>query len=80
LSLVNLAYHTVNGIRYLGDMIVARPDNRHGYTESVKLLISAGADVNLQNNGGNTALIYSDSYDFKEIVETLLSVGTDRNF
>ena len=46
--------------------------------EIIKLLLNAGADTNIQNNVGDTALIIA-AYDNIEIVKLLLSVGADIN-
>ena len=45
--------------------------------EIAKLLLNAGADVNIQNNTGSTALIYAAYAKQIEIVKLLLSAGAD---
>ncbi len=45
--------------------------------EIVKLLLNAGADIDKQNNTGNTALIKAAYYNNVEIVELLLNYGAD---
>ena len=50
-----------------------------GKTEIAKVLIEAGARVNLKNNEGSTALISAAFFGRLEIVEALLANGADRN-
>jgi ankyrin repeat protein len=45
--------------------------------KTVKLLLSKGADVNLQNKDGMTALMYSCHNNNLETVKLLLSKGAD---
>ena len=45
--------------------------------EIVKLLLNAGADIDKQNNNGNTALILASLDNYVEIVELLLNAGAD---
>ncbi|KAJ1524679.1 hypothetical protein HK096_001153, partial [Nowakowskiella sp. JEL0078] len=47
-----------------------------GYRNNVKLLLQAGADVNLKNNNGNALHL---SLESKSIVDQLLKVGIDVN-
>ena len=44
----------------------------------VKELIAHGANVNLQEESGATALIYSTSNGFEEDTKTLLAAGADK--
>ena len=49
-----------------------------GKTEIAKVLIEAGADINLQNNEGSTALHSAAFVCRMEIVEMLLANGADK--
>src|SRR3990167_4751640 len=49
-----------------------------GLLDNVKILIEAGADINVVNNEGGSALMCSAQNGFREIVEYLLSCGADR--
>ena len=49
-----------------------------GYTEIAKALIAAGADVNIENEWGYTALDLADSYGTAEIVKILIAAGSKR--
>ena len=47
----------------------------YGYTEIVKLLLEAGADVNTKNNDGYTALALASKNGYTKIVELLKEAG-----
>lgn len=49
-----------------------------GKTEAARLLIEAGADLNLKNKDGSTALITSAFFCRPEIVKMLLQKGADK--
>eukprot|EP01041_Mallomonas_annulata_P008379 gene8379-17282_t len=50
--------------------------SNNGRVEAVTLLIENGADLNLQNNEGNSALIMACEYDHKkDVVKQLLKAG-----
>ncbi|GEC80032.1 ankyrin repeat domain-containing protein [Flavobacterium aquatile] len=49
-----------------------------GRTEIAKLLINAGAKINVQNNEGSTALITAAFFCRTEIVKILLKKGADK--
>ena len=49
-----------------------------GKTAMAKMLIEAGADVNLQNNDGSTALHTASFFCRPEIVKMLLDKGADK--
>ena len=49
-----------------------------GKTAMAKMLIDAGADLNLQNNDGSTALITAAFFCRPEIVKMLLDKGADK--
>eukprot|EP00732_Lithocolla_globosa_P003814 Lithocolla_globosa_v1_NODE_3213_length_1731_cov_8.599045.p2 type:complete len:184 gc:universal NODE_3213_length_1731_cov_8.599045:599-48(-) len=51
--------------------------SQNGHTDLVQLIIDAGADVNAQNDGGQTALHMAVAYDFDEISEILRKAGAD---
>jgi hypothetical protein len=50
-----------------------------GQTGVARLLVAAGADVNLQNNDGSTALHTAAFFCHPEIVKLLLESGADRS-
>ena len=52
---------------------------RKGYDEIAALLINNGADVNLVNNYGTTALMAAARHDNYELCEVLLILGADIN-
>lgn len=49
-----------------------------GKTEIVKILIDAGAEINIQNNDGSTALHTASFFCRPEIVAMLLKKGADK--
>ena len=51
----------------------------YGNLETVKILLEQGADVDLQSNDGNTALIYASRDGNLETVKFLLEQGADIN-
>lgn len=50
-----------------------------GYTKLAILLLQAGANVNLQNTYGTTALMKASRHEFADIVSVLLLMGADVN-
>ncbi len=50
-----------------------------GNKEVVEMLLKSGVDPNIQNEYGNTALMWASVNNHKEIVEMLLKVGVDPN-
>jgi len=50
-----------------------------GHIEIVNMLLSSGADVNLSNNDGWTALICAAAKGYIQIAKMLLSAGADVN-
>jgi ankyrin repeat protein len=48
---------------------------RYGRTETVRLLIEAGADVNANSNDGETALMLASQYDHTGVVDILKQSG-----
>ncbi len=50
-----------------------------GKTEIAKMLIDAGADLNVQNNDGSTALITASFFCRPQIVKMLLDKKADKN-
>ena len=50
-----------------------------GHTETVKLLLDKGADVNMKTDNGYTALIEASENGHIEIVKLLLDKGADVN-
>lgn len=49
-----------------------------GKTEIAKLLIDAGADLNVRNNDGSTALLTAAFFGRPDIVQLLLKKGADK--
>ena len=47
----------------------------HDHVKAVTFLIEHGANVDLQDNNGDTALHYAVTFDFPEIVKMLLNLG-----
>ena len=54
-------------------------ETRKGHTETVKLLLDKGADVNMNTDNGDTALIEASDNGHIEIVKLLLDKGADVN-
>jgi hypothetical protein len=50
-----------------------------GHTEVVRLLLEAGADVNVTANDGQTALMRAADYGHVEVLQLLLAAGADVN-
>ena len=50
---------------------------RHNSAEAVNVLLEAGADVNAQDDDGNTALIYAAGYCDEDMLEVLTGHGAD---
>jgi ankyrin repeat protein len=48
-----------------------------GHPETVAVLIKAGANVNVRNKYGRTALMFASKYGFTSIVISLLNAGAD---
>ena len=46
-----------------------------GYKQAVELLLQAGADVNLKNRGGYTALAIAEFNGYKDVVRFLKAAG-----
>ena len=49
------------------------------YKDTVKELVRAGADVNMTDNTGNTALYYALKYGSQEVARFLIKKGADYN-
>jgi ankyrin repeat protein len=49
----------------------------YGYEASIKLLISHGADVNLKDNKGRTALMHAAAGKFVDAIPLLLAANAD---
>ncbi len=49
----------------------------YGNTEIVKFLLEVGADVKISSIWGGNALELAESYDYTDIIELLISAGTD---
>ena len=50
-----------------------------GYSAIAKLLINSGADVNISNFNGATALIFAATFNKPEIAALLLAHGADKS-
>ena len=50
-----------------------------GYSAIAKLLIKSGADVNISNFNGATALIFAATFNKPEIAALLLAHGADKS-
>ncbi len=50
-----------------------------GHTETVRVLLDAGAEPNAQNNLGRTPLMYASNYGFTPIAKLLLAKGANPN-
>ena len=53
--------------------------SKNGHTTCVKLLLEAGANVNLQDRDNRTALMYGATNGYDDCVELLLKTGADVN-
>ena len=47
--------------------------------EKIKKILDDGAEINLQNNKGYTALIYASNFGREDVVKLLLERGADKN-
>ena len=54
-------------------------ESKNGHKETVELLLNSGADPNIQNKFGQTALIMASCEGHTEIIELLLNSGADPN-
>ena len=52
---------------------------RNGHLECAKALLGAGADINKQNNGGFTPLMWAAMYGKIEVVRELLKRGAKKD-
>jgi len=50
-----------------------------GHTETVKILVDGGADVNARNRGDNTALMIAVKTGHTDTVKVLIKAGADVN-
>lgn len=50
-----------------------------GYYDLAKLLVENGANVNVKNSMGGTALIYAATFNKLEIAQLLLENGADKS-
>jgi ankyrin repeat protein len=53
--------------------------SKEGYTATVQALIGAGADLNLQDNDGWTALMLAAAKDHTATVQALIGAGAALN-
>lgn len=53
--------------------------SQNGHLELVKILVEAGANVNAQNGGGQSALHMTISYDLDDVTSFLKSKGADES-
>lgn len=51
-----------------------------GDFEEAKQALDKGANPNVRNEGGNSALILAARYGYPEIVKALLNAGADKNY
>ena len=65
------------GLKHNGDQDCKKEHN--SYVKTVKILIEAGTDVNIQNNDGETALYCVSYYGRAKCVTSLLQAGADVN-
>ena len=53
--------------------------SKNGHEKVVQTLVSAGTNVNIQDNEGRTALITVCEHDYVAIVDTLIQAGANPN-
>ena len=61
------------------NLLLWKAINENSSYDTIKALIDAGADVNVKDNNGTTALMYAVYYGNTEIVKTLIAAGADVN-
>ena len=76
--LIDTGEANVNGDRSQSGWTALHEASIRGYLEISELLTLSGADVNIRNSNGNTALHYA--YSYLKIVQLLLCQGADISF
>ena len=54
------------------------PVFQNGHLDLVELLLSKSCNVNVQNNGGQTALHMAMEYDYYDCISKLVESGADK--
>lgn len=77
--LVNKGIYIDEPDRFRNTALMYASTNQMGDLEPVEYLVENGADVDIQNSGGDTPLILASSAGYSEIIEYLLDRGADIN-
>lgn len=69
----------INSVGYLGMTALSLASIEYGNLEMIKYLLEKGADINVKNEDGSTALMTASMYGNLEIIKYLIENGADIN-
>lgn len=69
----------INSVGYLGMTALSSASIEYGNLEMIKYLLEKGADINVKNEDGSTALMTASMYGNLEIIKYLIENGADIN-